>query len=78
MSRNDAAIIQAKNVDTKMRAVPLTEGAHLERQTTTNRREHPRKAAKTRGSYLPELKFCAFRSAMLQARIGVKLRRRKK
>jgi hypothetical protein len=56
MSRNDAAIIQAKNVDTKMHTLVRSAQANLNR-STSNHREHPRKTTKTRGSYLPKPKI---------------------
>jgi hypothetical protein len=77
MSRNSAAIIQSKNVETKVQTPARTAGATLRRQTT-NCHKYPRKTTKARGSYLPVPKVLRIQERYLNGQNKTEIAREEK
>jgi len=77
MPRNSAAIIQSKNVDTKVQALTRSEGAQPKRPASYCR-THPRKSAKTRGSYLPVPKILRIQQRYLNGQNKTEIAREEK
>jgi hypothetical protein len=77
MPRNNAVIIQTKNVDAKVQAIPRSERAHL-KQSAQNCPTHPQKTTTARGSYLPEPKILRIQQRYLNGENKTEIARKEK